>query len=316
MRTLLLAVLAAAGCTSFEDPDIVLDLRVLAMTAVPPEQVVDVDREDPPQPEELLAQLEPTEVCALVADPGIDRPLRYQLSLCTFGRGSRCGDVGVVLASGTIEDPDGATPPALCATVEPDGNLLGVLLATLEEDPLSGLGGLDYLVELAVGGVDDDRANDQYAAKAVRVAPRIPVERVANANPMLERLEVSVDGAEPVELPLGRCGVQPAPLTVAPDAVVRISPIESDGTREPYVVPTLDGSTAMFTESLTYQWLATAGGFSRGSTGGTRDIAGNFPELFTEWHAPDAATQVTLWVVQRDERLGARWFEACIIVTP
>ena len=68
----------------------------------------------------------------------------------------------------TIEDPDGATPPALCATVEPDGNLLGVLLATLEEDPLSGLGGLDYLVELAVGGVDDDRANDQYAAKAVR----------------------------------------------------------------------------------------------------------------------------------------------------
>ena len=45
---------------------------------------------------------------------------------------------------------------------------------------------------------------------------------------------------------------------------VRLTPIEPDGVREEYVVPTLDGSARMFTESLSYQWSASAGGFSSG----------------------------------------------------
>ena len=77
----------------------------------------------------------------------------------------------------------------------------------------------------------------------------------------------------------------------------------------------------MFTESLTYQWLATAGGFSAGTTGGPRDITGNPVPLFTDYRAPLAddltgPTDITLWIVQRDERLGAVWYETCIRVVP
>jgi hypothetical protein len=77
----------------------------------------------------------------------------------------------------------------------------------------------------------------------------------------------------------------------------------------------------MFTESLTYQWLASAGHFSAGTTGGTRDAFGNPPPLFTDWTAPaakdlDGPTDVSFWFVQRDERLGLAWYEACVRVVP
>ena len=43
-----------------------------------------------------------------------------------------------------------------------------------------------------------------------------------------------------------------------------------EGVREDYVVPTFDGGSRMFTESLTYQWLAGDGEWSRSRTGGCR----------------------------------------------
>ncbi|MBA3821655.1 MAG: hypothetical protein H0X17_22415, partial [Deltaproteobacteria bacterium] len=109
---------------------------------------------------------------------------------------------------------------------------------------------------------------------------------------------------------------------VGPRTVVRITPIERADTREVYVVPTLDGQSRTFTESPTYQWVAGAGGYSSGSTGGPRDFSGNPAPLFTEWRAPTAedlagaALDVPLWIVQRDERLGAAWYESCLRVVP
>ena len=43
--------------------------------------------------------------------------------------------------------------------------------------------------------------------------------------------------------------------------------------------------------------------------------------LFTEYRAPraedlDGPTDIPLWIVQRDERLGTAWFESCIRVVP
>ena len=79
--------------------------------------------------------------------------------------------------------------------------------------------------------------------------------------------------------------------------------------------------TRMFTESLTYQWLATAGNYSSGRTGGPRDAFGNDAPLFTDWTAPKAEdlegpTNVELWFIQRDERLGLAWYEGCLRVVP
>src|ERR671931_2680873 len=82
--------LGAVACDSFQDPNVVVDLRVLAMTSSLPDQMVDIDLTKPVTPGDLLAQLMPTQVCALVADPGLDRRLLWSMSLCALGRGERC----------------------------------------------------------------------------------------------------------------------------------------------------------------------------------------------------------------------------------
>jgi hypothetical protein len=316
-------LVAGAACGRFQDPNVVVDLRELAIAASPPDQVIDVDLTRPPDPQALLAQLVPTTVCSLVADPGQGRRLLWSMTMCPALGSDRCaGDDGVPLGGGLVDDPDTTVPePPLCVTIDPDARLLGVLLSELEGDTLHGLGGVDYQVALRVGGENGDRELDQYAIKTVRVSPRIPRAHTANANPRIERIDTSIDDAAPVVLPLGRCADNPAPLVIAAAAKLRLTPIEPDDAREVYVVPTLDGKSQTFTESLTYQWVSSAGGFSNGSTGGPRDVSGNPAPLFTDFRAPaagdlDGPTDVSLWIVQRDERLGVQWYEACVRVMP
>ncbi len=326
MRRAVLGAVLLAGCTSFPDPDIVVDLRVLAMAADRPEQVVDVNLSDPETPAELAMQLVPTQVCALIADPAFERRLRYTLTLCPYGDFYRCDqDVYVPIGSGTIADPDTTSPaPRLCAPVPAGQQLLGVLLQTLKFDQLGGLGGIDYMIGLTIGGEDADPALDLFASKALRVAPRIPAARRANENPSLDPahpMDASVNDAAAEPFVPKRCADAAPALRVRAGDTVRLTPIEAAGAREEYVTPTLDGRGAMFTESLTYQWIASAGGFSAGSTGGPRDVAGNPAPLFTDWRAPKAAdiagpTEVSLWIIQRDERLGVTWYEGCVGVDP
>ena len=315
-----------AGCTSFPDPDIVVDLRVLALSAQLPEQVVDVDLNDPQMPAVLLQQLVPTQVCALVADPAFERRVRWTMTLCPYGDYYRCDtDVQVPIGSGIIDDPDTTHfAPELCATVPASSQLLGVLLHTLKFDALRGLGGLDYMVGLTVGGADADPALDLYASKALRVAPRIPISRQANINPSLDathEMDASVNSATPEPFALTRCADAEPALIVRAGDTIRFTPIEAAGAREDYVTPTLDGKSRMLTESLTYQWAASAGGFSSGNTGGPHDVSGNIAPLFTDWHAPNARdlagpTDVSLWIIQRDERLGVHWYQGCVRVVP
>jgi hypothetical protein len=327
MFVLACAVAGIAGCGSFQDPNVVVDLRVLAISASPPDQMIDVDLTQPVMPASLLAQLVPTQICALIADPGLDRRLAWSLTMCPLASGDRCDeDLQVPLGDGLLDDPDTTAPePSLCATIDPNGNLLGVLQRALEDDALHGLGGLYYGVVLRVGGEDANRDLDQYAAKSLRVAPRIPKTATANTNPRIDRIDATIDATTddgaPVALPLIRCAENPAPFELPPATKLRLLPIEPDGAREVYVVPTLDGKSQMFTESLTYQWVASAGGLSSGSTGGPRDVSGNPAPLFSDYKSPDNSeldgpTDVSLWNIQRDERLGVHWYESCIRVVP
>ncbi|HEX5058024.1 MAG TPA: hypothetical protein VFV99_01635 [Kofleriaceae bacterium] len=326
--------LALVGCGSFEDPDIVIDFRVLAMSASVPEQVVDIDITNPAPPPNLLDQLVPTDVCALLSDRNFERRIRWSMTLCNLNSDERCPDGGpkTVIGAGLWDDPEGddkdmaGAPPTFCATVPVDGNLLGVILDSLDSDQFKGLGGVYYGVSLVVGGEDGDPDLDLYAAKSLRVQPRIPPELQANNNPSLAGVDVRLaEDQEFQPLTLKRCedldnaGIEPP--VVAPRQKIRFMPIEPDGVREEYVVPTIDGMSRMFTESPTYQFLASAGGFSAGSTGGPRDPFGNPAPLFTDWTAPAAKdlkgpTDVSFWFVQRDERLGLAWYEACVRVVP
>jgi hypothetical protein len=319
-RAVLWAAAALGGCGSFQDPSIVLDLRVLAMRAEPADQVIDVDLTQPVDAQTLLAQVVPTQVCALVADPGPERQLAWSMTLCPLGTDDRCDPDGPAaeIGSGLLEDPELAFPePALCATVMPDINLIAVVSFVLQDDTLRGLGGVDYGVVLRVVGDAGNRDLDQYAAKTLSIAPRIPADRAANHNPSLDGISASVDGGTPTMLTLGRCLDNPSPYRLPAGTKVRLTPVETAGARERYTVPTLDGRAESFTESLTYQWVASAGGFSDGTTGGPHDISGNPAPLFTDYRAPAAddlaiAGPITLWIVQRDERRGVHWYESCV----
>jgi hypothetical protein len=318
--------LLLCACTTFEDPDIVIDMRILAMAADIPDQVVEIDVSmGEPDPVDVLDQLVPATMCALVADPLFDRRLRYSMTLCQRCAEGCCeGTPSKVIATGVVDDPDTAVPaPQICGTVEPDGNLLGVVLPILEDDVFRGIGGIYYGVVLKVGGEDEDPALDLIGGKSLRINPKFPPELTANVNPTIDHFDAAKDGVDPMPMPMGRCVEQTEPLTLVPTQRVRITPIEPpDGSaRETYVTPTLDGGSETFTESLTYQWMAGAGGFSSGSTGGPRDISGNPAPLFTDFRAPraddlDGPTDIPLWIVQRDERLGAVWYETCVRVVP
>lgn len=311
-----------AACGRFQDPNVVVDLRVLAMASSPPDQVIDVDLTQPVNPQALLAQLVATQVCALVADPSLERRLSWSLTACEWD-GLRCDEnsTQVVIGQGIADDPERLPTPQICGTVELTPDLFQILSEIVQRDALRGLGGIDFPVVLRIGGEDADRALDQYATKTLRVAPRIPATRTANTNPTVDHVDATIENGATVPLPLGRCLENAAPLEMPADTKLRLVPIEPPGVREVYAVPTLDGKSQTFTESLTYQWIAGDGGFSSGSTGGPRDISGNPAPLQSDYRAPAAAdltgpTDVTLWIVQRDERLGVHWYEACVRVVP
>ncbi len=316
----------AAACTDFENPEVVIDMRVLAMRADPPEIVTPFD---PANPTEIVVEeLGRVEVCALVADPKEDRRLAYTMTLCRPTSSGRCrgGVTEFVLGGGEVEDPETAAPPvAMCGAIEPNADLLTVLMEALRSDNYAGFGGLSVQIELEVGPVGGGEAETLHAFKRVLYAPRLPAERVANTNPSLEGIaglrRATGERGLDFQLPIGRCG-EVEPFVVTPRERVQLLPEEPAGVREAYVVPTFDGGSRGFTENLTYQWLSSEGSWSPFESGGEIDVAGNEPPIDSTWTAPsDPAVvgdglDVRVWMVQRDERGGQAWYESCARVVP
>lgn len=320
-RLAVLAAVLAAACGEFEDPEIVLDLRVLAMTASPPEVVAPVDPEDPAKVD--FASLEDADVCALVADPRAARRLRWTMTACPPTGSGRCdepGDPSQVIGSGTIEDPESAAaPPPICGFLPADGNLLAILMESFSADDLLGFGGISAQIELRVE--PEGGGSPVFATKRMRYAPQIPADRVANTNPVIATFTGTFADATEVELPAGRCR-DVAAVQVAPGAEISLAPVEPEGVREDYVLPTIDGDRVELTENITYNWHSTAGSWQRFTSGGPTDPFGNVPQLFSRWTAPsDPAVvgdglEVELWITYRDERGGGGWFLSCLAVTP
>ncbi len=325
------ACLAGACDTDFEDPSIVLDLRILGMRAEPPEIVTPVDPDDPTDVD--LADIPPVQVCALVAEPDRERGAHYRMRLCPPTGGGRCtgADEGEEeqtvfdLAEADVGDPDTLGATDICATIEPSADLVVVVMQSVRADDLAGFGGIGVQVDLAVtpeGGGDEDTV---WGFKRVRYSPQLPAERVANGNPSLEGItgarEPTGERDRDFEIPLGRCGAVD-PFLVAPGERITMLPREAEGAREDYVLPTFEGGARHYTENLRYQWHATAGDWTRFETGGTTDAVGNEPPLDTRWTAPDDPEEigdgldVAMWIVQRDERGGQTWYETCARVQP
>ncbi|CAN5693444.1 hypothetical protein BH11MYX3_BH11MYX3_14460 [soil metagenome] len=333
-RALALVICVVAGCTTFEDPSVVLDLRIVAITAsldpnagphqltFGPEQVIDVDLEHP-NPTEILAQLQPTTICGMIADPAKHRELRWKMTVCLLGLDDRCDLAHPVieLGSGLLADPDDSeVPQPACAELVTVQNqtLLTILREAVQANPVQALGGIEYGVMLTV----DDPANPTdvvYGAKHLKVSARNPVDRVANSNPFIQYLDAAITGVGILVVSC-RCGdpVCDAP-SIRAGSVLTLFPVEPEAVREEYYAARLDGTSSKITETITYQWLAGSGAFSDETTGGGHDVLGNQSLLGTEWRAPRGHTEpilVPLWMLQRDERYGVGYFESCIEVLP
>lgn len=310
-----------AGCGKFEDPAIVIDLRPLAMTAEPPEQLIPYDPQHPPDPTTI--HLAPFEICALVADPGAQRTLEFTMTACPPQNNDRCDPAkpSVLVGGGTLDDPeDAATPQPACARLDPSAALFAVVKQAAIDDPLQGFSSIDIMVAMRVnppGGTDSDAV---YAAKGVRFGAQVPANRTPNQNPTLTEIDWLRSDGSTGPLVLGRCHDQASPLEVAAGEELALTPVEPAGARETYVVPTFDGGSQQITENLTYAWLAGDGKWKRSTTGGPRDAFGNDPPLDTAWTAPTedvgGGLDVPIYVVQRDERLGEAWYESCVHVHP
>jgi hypothetical protein len=329
----------AAGCGNFEVQSIVLDLRILSMTASPPETVVPLEAaQDPMNLPEITV-----EVCALIADPADARDIEYRMTACWPTEESyRCDESGraEVLLTGTPSNPytratdpeDSDAPVEVCATLSSNAVLPALILDQIEvqgsyEDVAAQVvgngGNLDVQVELAVRGADQGQEELQFGSKRVRYALPLPEGRVANRNPAIQALQATIgEDEEAMPMPVGRCIDVDAPLEVAPGTELELEPMPAEGAREDYLVLTFDGRTRMFTENLVYTWYATHGAWELEQTGGPKDIAGNDPDTKSVWTAPrnpdrvGDGIDVPIWVVQRDERGGQSWFETCVRVMP
>lgn len=327
-----------------------LDLRVLAMrTDVLDEngmatghadQVVDVMSQDV-EPSEILAQLRDTQITAWVADPNKDRRLAWSMTLCLPDEEGRC-DFSlphIEFGAAEIEDPDLSPneqhPLAILSVGDSTtaNTILAMILKAIDENPVDALGGVDLMIQMTVGGVDEPREDDIYAAKKLRIAPRIPIERAENTNPRITGIETAINGFAVVpdfasaggqSIRCSDAAYQVLPLDqrprVSPGDIVTLFPNEAGDTREDYAVPGLDGSTIILEESVSYQWLATYGGWSDETTGGGHDLLGNQSLLGSDWTAPNTGGRdhldVSLWMIQRDERFGVTPVETCLTVIP
>lgn len=347
MRAVALAALLASACGTFEEPSIVLDLRVLAMrTDVGPmptkaDQVIDVDvSEGLPSISELLSELRPTSVTAWVADPGgfENDPLLWSMTLCLPDEDGRCDRTlpHIEFGSGLIDDPEGSEvfqrPFAMILPSDPAMGqaMLAMLLAEYDRNQVSALGGFDLLIELRIGRAAEPRENDIYAAKRLKISARIPLERAANTNPSISAMETAIDGDLPVTGFASANGesvhcadprYQGARAMVSPGDVVTLFPNEAVDTREDYAVPGFDGQTIILKEAVSYQWLATYGSWSDETTGGGHDVLGNQSLLGSDWTAPNLGGRstpldVSIWMIQRDERFGVTPLETCLTVVP
>jgi hypothetical protein len=326
----LLVLALVAGCATFEDPTIVLDLRVIAMETEPPEQVLDVPMERLPSIQEILDQLKPIRVRAHIAEPGRPGPLAWTMSACILDEGLRCEDPATAIdfAGGILADPENNSVGdpckdtfepggTVCGQLVPDNRFVQMLFKALEADPTRGLGGIDIGFQLRVFGIDVEPFAEVFAAKHVRFAARVPFDRKPNNNPHIDQLLLG-RGATGANVQKQHCRDTGGVDVVEAGERVTLYPVSREGDNEMYVLPTLDGGSERFVEYLSYQWIATAGSFSDEMTGGPPDVFGNIRLDGTEWKAPDFENEgfVTIWALQRDARYGLRWREACIKVVP
>lgn len=340
--TALLGVLLGSGCTpDFDEPWLVKDLRILAISANPPEVIL------PGEPSGVsssdaaawLAQLDlaalRVNLDVLAVDPERpDRAVDWEIWACSAEE-SFCKD-DAAFSARLVRSR--STLSAIRYTFTPT---LPLLLAAFEADPFRAFGGLPLTLEVRID--DGEREVRGFKRLVYTFAlPYSPVPRCkqANRNPLLQAIQVNEDNVLQADAPLRfeqdatvvldplaqgararrRVGACPDPLAEeAPDPCVFDPSSES---REYYWVVTADDPNGggsgpslgerQLCEFLSYDFYTTAGELSNGTTGGTPSPFFENKKIedpTVEWTAPETteASPVRFWVVIRDDRGGTSW---------
>lgn len=355
MRRLLFGVLLCACTPDFDNETTIKDLRALGASAEPPEFLIDAGPTSmKPElcPDQATLQALFTEAMMsvppslptmtlrpLLVDPqGAGRPVHYRAVACvsptggvdeqggggnmmpggvrqTIGRGE-CPDGAPVLAEGDAAPAPGSLMPKIEIPLPLTPNLL---VAALGQDPLGLIYGLALTVEVTATAGQEG----VILRKRVLISPRLTADQVPNQNPIIPALSyrkteddplIPYDPAQPPVVKLGeKLRLEPAP-----------------GEKQTY--PTRIGDrhtgcvhTQTVTEAHRFAFYATAGDFSPDTTTTEppvfRDPGPDVHRLESVYHAPKELAPgqsdvVHVWIVTRDERVGASFVEVMLKLVP
>jgi hypothetical protein len=356
LRPALLIALALLGCTpNFDNETNVKDLRVLEVSADPPELLIDGGPLSS-QPElcpsaptlqalgaelamHIPAALPTMTIRPLVVDPqGGGRPVHYRAVACvsptggvdqeggggnmmpggvrqTIGRGT-CPDNAPLLAEGDASPAPGSLTPRIEVPLPLTTNLL---VAGLGQDPLGLVYGLALTVQVTVSAGPEQAV----ARKRVLITSRLTPDQVANQNPLIPAVAYRNTKDDPLS------PYDPAqPPMVHLGEKLRIQP--SPGDKQTY--PTRVGDrhtgcvhTEIVNEALRFAFFATAGTFSPETTTTEppvfRDPGPDPHRLESVYEAPKQllpgqSDLVHVWIVTRDERVGTSFIELPLRLVP
>jgi hypothetical protein len=329
-RAFLLAAVAASCTPQFDNSTTLEDLRLIAVTAEPPEILIDLEElMDNPA---LLAGLPSIEITPLVIDPrGEGRMVEYRVEACGNrpGESGRGPDSGPGRVNDTISQapcPDGATPVAQGAVVPGEDGSAPItitftptpelLVAAARADPL----GLELGLPIVLSFTFQAGEEEVVAIKRVLFSPRLSPEQVPNRNPRIAQLWFRSSKEDPPS-PMDPA----APPTVAPGAMLHVQPTPAEA--ESYLTRVFSRDERRFVteeipaETLRYAFYATGGVFSPGgiSTRLSPLLTDPVIELETTYQAeetpaPENGGQVHLFVVVRDERGGSSFIRARLLI--
>ena len=276
MRAVAVLVLLAACTPDFAAPSDVADLRVLAVTADPPEALFDPDG----------GSSQPVAIRVLAVDPARDAgPQTMELQICGQTDSRRC-DEGPVADAGTV--PLAFTLPPIDAT------------PFVESDKLSGYAGIRVQLSFSVddGSPRGPVYGDKVLIYSPANAPWVTGSCAPNHNPQIEpQVAVTIDG--------GPVGVLPGlPLTAGIEYGLR--PQVTAGSREQYCTLDLRGNllTDLQEQPRWFFFTAPGGSFDRETADEPLD-GGAAPDGLTRF--TPSADGGTIWIVVRDARGGESW---------
>ena len=294
MRRLAVFALLAGCSTTLDGVGNVHDLRILAMRADPPEQLVTDPR--------------PVTVTALIANPpgGFLVSAKWTTCAAPDSDTSRCLESSTgyaVLGESTVKTgPEGAEPSV---TFLPDPELLKQVA---QADQYRGLAGLRQIIQV------DLRAGDQQAVGFKRMVFSVPSKNPINVNPVVGPVEFNDAGWAPdasVVFTVAPPRMLGQGMGMAVPARNQLAVLEDRSLPEFYEVRTFNGDVRKLQEAWRYNFYVSHGTFSPTAGGGNNLLSTDAGNIETQWARVDGedggSGPTTVWIVVRDGRGGETW---------